>query len=148
MWSVGVSWYGCFVMLSTVREQPPLRVPSWSLHESMFAQHVFGLRCKCHIIALMVRFGLSSSKKKPMGGSRKSACSTQEVCELDPAWRAIMLKSMGRDLRDKVKELYDDFTTSCEVYPESGASGGFFEGRRGVESRHRLLWSRGAFLGG
>ena len=123
-----VSWYGCFVMLSTVREQPPLRVPSWSLHESMFAQQVFGLRCKCHIIALMGRFGLSSSSTKLFRKKQrtwKSVSSTQEGRKLAPAWRHFMLKSLARDLRDKVREYYDDFTSSWEVYPEHGTPGSF-----------------------
>ena len=88
----------------------------------------FGLRCKCHIIALMGRFGLSvsrapapktknpvrpvvtSSSKKPMAGTKSASSSaipgsTSDV-KTTPALQNL-LDSWGRELVNKVMACYD-----------------------------------------
>ena len=109
----------------------------------MFAQHVFGLRCKCHIIALMGRFGLSasrapapktknpvrpvvtSSSKKPMAGTKSASSSAipGSTCDVKttPALQNL-LDSWGRELVNKVMACYDAWAGCGDVGASSGAS--------------------------
>ena len=98
----------------------------------------FGLRCKCHIIALMGRFGLSasrapapktknpvrpvvtSSSKKPTASSSAIPGSTCDV-KTTPALQNL-LDSWGRELVNKVMACYDAWKGCGDVGASSGAS--------------------------
>ena len=102
----------------------------------------FGLRCKCHIIALMGRFGLSasrapaprtknpvrpvvtSSSKKPMAGTKSASSSAipGSTCDVKttPALQNL-LDSWGRELVNKVMSCYDAWAGCGDVGASSCA---------------------------
>ena len=97
----------------------------------------FGLRCKCHIIALMGRFGLSvsrapapmrpvvtSSSKKPMAGTKSASSSAIPGSAYDvkttPALQNL-LDSWGRVLVNKVMACYDAWAGCGDVGASSCA---------------------------